>query len=37
MENQYEDENIKADCKTRDEYLDGYNQPDEPFFYKDDP
>ena len=34
MENLYEDENIKEGCKTTEEYLDGYNQPNEPL-YKD--
>ena len=32
MENLYEDKNIKADCKTTEEYIDGYDSPNEPFF-----
>ena len=31
MENPCEDENIKADCKMTEEYIDGYSQPNEPF------
>ena len=34
MENPYEDENIKADCNAAEEYTDGYNEPNEPFFTK---
>ena len=32
--NLYEDENIKADCKTTEEYIDGYDQSNESFFTK---
>ena len=31
MEKLYEDKNIKADCEVMEEYIDSYNQPNEPF------
>ena len=36
MEKLYEYENIKADCKTTEEYIDSYKQPNKPPFHKDD-
>ena len=32
MEELYEDNNVKADCKVVEEYMDNYNQTSEPLF-----
>ena len=34
MEKLYKVDGIKADCRVMEEYIDSYNQPNEPFFTK---